>query len=237
MKKVICILLGLVVVVLLAVVAVVFFLDSLVKKGVETAGPRVTKVEVKLDSASVSLLSGSGALKGLLVANPPGFTSPSAIKAGEISLGVEPRSLLADKVVVHSIHVRGPEITLDGPTGANLRRIIDNVRASRGTAPAGSGTSKQDNSGGKKIQVDDFLITGGKISVVLPVVGATTLPLPEIHLTDLGRGSNGLTPAELAERILEPVLQHAVAQAANAGSKEAGKQVEKVTKGLGTFLK
>jgi hypothetical protein len=81
------------------------------------------------------------------------------------------------------------------------------------------------------------LITGGKINVVLPVVGATTLPLPEIHLTDLGKGSDGLTAAELATKILEPVLEKAVAQAANAGSKEATKQVEKVTKGIGNLLK
>jgi len=46
---------ALIVLVILAVIAVALFLDSAVKKGVETVGPMLTKVEVKLDSVNLSL--------------------------------------------------------------------------------------------------------------------------------------------------------------------------------------
>jgi len=57
-----------VVLIVLAALAVHFFLDDAVKRGVETIGPKITKVDVKLDGVSISLLSGSGKIKGLLVA-------------------------------------------------------------------------------------------------------------------------------------------------------------------------
>ena len=76
------------------------------------------------------------------------------------------------------------------------------------------------------------------------MLGAVPVPLPEIHLTDLGKGSDGLTPSDLAGKVLQTVLTRAISAAAEAGkslgtgvSKEAGKQVEKVTKGIGTLFK
>jgi hypothetical protein len=33
-----------------------------------------------------------------------------------------------------------------------------------------------------------------------------TLPLPDIHLTNLGTGAEGITPAELSEKVLSAVL-------------------------------
>src|SRR5690348_83104 len=94
--------------VLLAVGAIVvasFSVGSIIKKGVETAGPKITKVTVKLESASLAVLSGSGELRGLLVGNPEGFKTPSAIQIGSIAVTVSPRSVFSDKVVVHSIAV------------------------------------------------------------------------------------------------------------------------------------
>ena len=43
--------------------------------------------------------------------------------------------------------------------------------------------------------MDDFLITGAKVHVLLTELGGKemTLSLPDIHLTDLGKGGDGLT--------------------------------------------
>ena len=86
MKKIL-IRIGIIVFVLaiIAGIVVVMFLGDIVKKGVETAGPMVTKVDVKLNKASISLL-GSAKLKGLFVGNPPGYKTDSAIKVGDVSV-------------------------------------------------------------------------------------------------------------------------------------------------------
>jgi hypothetical protein len=215
MKKVIRILVVLLVVLILAVVAGGFFLGSVVKKGVETVGPKVAKVEIKLDSASLSPLSGHGALKGLFVGNPAGFDSPFAIKAGEISVAMQSKSVLSDKIVVNSVRIIAPEITIHGAKGDNLQKILENLGASTG----GSTTNKtaKPEQGGKKLQVDDFIIKDAKLRVVLPVVGSTpAVPMPEIHLTDLGKGADGITPAELTGKVLNAILTDAIAVAPQA---------------------
>lgn len=88
---------ALVVVVILAVVGVGMFLGNVIKAGVETIGPRVTKVDVKLDSVSLSLLSGGCTIRGLVLGNPAGFKAPSSINVGEATLALVPKSLRSDK--------------------------------------------------------------------------------------------------------------------------------------------
>ena len=90
MKKIIkIILILLVVLIIAAALGIHFFLDGAVKKAVETIGPQVTKVDVKLDSVSISILSGSGKIKGLVLGNPEGFKSKSSISLGKVSLGLK----------------------------------------------------------------------------------------------------------------------------------------------------
>ena len=239
MKKALKIALILVVVLVLALLAVGFFMGSIIKGGVETFGPRVAKVEMRLDSANLSILSGSGTLKGVFVGNPDGFNAPSAIKVGEVTVAIKPGSIFSDKVVVQTVHVISPDITLFGLKGDNLQKILANVQASTGGS-SGTTTNQAGQPSKKKIEVDDFLITGGKLNVILPVLGTVPVALPEIHLTDLGKGLDGLTPSELTAKVLQAVLNSAISAAADAGkgvSKEAGKQLDKVTKGIGNLFK
>ena len=221
MKKIIIrLFIALVILVVLAAVGVHLFLDGALKRGVETIGPKLTKVEVRLSSVNLSLLTGSAKLRGLFVGNPQGFKAPSAISVGSTSVALKPNSLLADKIVVQSINVQAPEITFE--TGLNvqennLSKILANLEQSTAgseTAPAKEKEARE----GKKLQVDDFVISGGKIHVNVSVYTGTsaTFPLPEIHLKDLGQGPEGITPAELSKRVLQAIEKEAVAVATTA---------------------
>jgi hypothetical protein len=184
----------LVVLVVVALVAVTLSLDKIIKKGVETVGPQLTQVTIKLDSVSLSLLSGGGSLKGLHVGNPQGYKTPSAIELGLASLSLKPSSLLSDKIVVRSIKVEGPEITFEGDLkGNNISKILENVEAATGgsgDAPATKPEPAPASGPGKKLQVDEFVITGGKIKLSTSLLAGRTItvPLPNIRLTDLGTG-------------------------------------------------
>ena len=134
MKKFILrLVIALVVIVIIAAVAMALSLNWVIKKGVQTVGGNVTKVDVKLSSVNVSLLSGAGKFKGLIVGNPPGFGAPWAINVGTLSLAIEPRSLLSDKIVVRSVNVQAPEITFETDLRANnLSKILANVQGAPG---------------------------------------------------------------------------------------------------------
>ncbi len=250
MKKILAILVVLLIILVVAVVGATFFLGSIVKKGVETIGPQVAKVDVKLDSVKLSVLSGEGTLKGFILGNPPGFKSPSAVEVGEISVALQPRSVLSDKLVVRSVRVISPTITLEGLKGDNLNKILENMQgpaAGGGKEQKPPPAAKKPDASQKKIEIDDLVLRDGKVNLVLPPAGAFSVPLPEIHLTDLGKDSGGLTPSELSAKVIKAILNGAMSSAAKGGQapvklmegagKDAEKQAEKALKGVGNLLK
>ncbi len=236
MKKKLLIVVSLVVALLVVGVLVALaYLGPLIKKGVETVGPMVTKVDVKLDSAQVSLLGGSGSLKGLTVGNPAGYKSPDAIKLGEASLAVVPSSVFADKVHVKSIAIVAPEITLEGGLkDNNLSKILANVQEFSGPSSTNQSASASSQ---KKLQVDSVVLSGAKVTASLDMLGnkPLTLTLPDIQLTNLGQGPDGITAGDLTARVLDQVISKTLAAVAEAATKQ-GKQmldsaVSEATKG------
>jgi len=240
--------------IIVAALGVHFFLDAAIKRGVETIGPKITKVDVKVDSVSLSILSGSGKIKGLLVGNPPGFKSPSAIQVGTASLELVPGTLLNDKIVIKSINVEAPEITFETDLkNNNLSKILDNVNETTGGGkepqPAPAPKPGEPAKPAKKLQVDDFVIRGGKVHVnVTPLSQTATVPLPDIHLTSLGTGPEGITPAELTELVIKEIVKAAESQAGNVvtdigkGAQYLGGSLktnvmDKVGKGIGDLFK
>lgn len=207
----------------IAAVAALLMLNRVVKAGVETAGPMVTKTPVTLGAANISIFSGSGSLHNFVVGNPEGFKTSEAIKVGSVAVSLVPKSVLSDKVWVKSVRVEGPEITYETALrGSNLSKLLENIQAMAGAGGASTNTS------GKKtaLQVDEFVISGGKINVGATMLGGrtVTLPLPEIRLASLGQGPDGITPAELSAKAMEAILSgtlKAVADNAVALGKDA----------------
>jgi hypothetical protein len=234
-KLLIKVLIGLLVLVIVAILAIGFFLDSAVKRGVETVGPMLTQVEVKLDGVNLSLLSGSGTIKGLRVGNPDGYKTPTAINVGTASLAVQPGSVLGDKIIIKSIIVQAPEITFETDLkGNNLSKILANVEAATGGSGKQPAETKPSGGASKKLQVDDFLISGGKINVSVTALGgkSMTVPLPDIHLTALGTGPEGITAGELTKVVLKEIEKSAV-QASSAAVADLSKQADALAKDLG----
>lgn len=241
----------------IAIVGIALFINSIVKKGVETVGPRVAQVEVKLEGVNLSMFSGKGEIKGLVVGNPAGFKSPNAIKVGKAGIAVNPRSVLSNKVIIESVSVEAPEITIEGGlTDNNLTKILANIDAAVGRGDPGTRPPAGDQKPkpAKKLQVNDFAITGGKITLHLAVLGvikSATVPLPDIHFKDLGQGPEGITPAELMKKVFQTVTDEALKAAVKAladqgkGYLEAAKflgpgatnSVGKATKILGDLFK
>ncbi len=241
MKKIIIrLLIALVVVVVVAVIAVGLFLDAGIKRGIETIGPKLTQTSIKLQSVSLSLLSGSGAIKGLVVGNPQGFKTPSAISVGSASLSIKPASLLSDKVVIRYINLQDPEITFETDLrGNNLKQIMANVQAATGgganqPAQPKEAAPAEPAKPGKKLEVDDFVINGAKLHVSVTALGGqeVTLPLPPIHLENLGTGPEGITPAELTKVVLAAIESEA-AKAASGAVADLGKSAANVVKDVG----
>jgi hypothetical protein len=257
MKKIIIrIFAVLVLLVVVALVVVFFSLNSIVKKAVETIGPKMTQVSVTLGAADISPFSGSGKLSKLVVGNPQGYNTPFAIKMDSIKVGVQLGSVTKDTIVVNEINVQGPEIQFDGGlSGNNLSKILDNLNSSSAASTSGASNTVQTPSGPKnekKIIVKDFVIQNAKIHLNLTVPGigqgvSMTAPIPDIHLENVGTAEGGLTPEQLGQQLMKPVYDSALklaqdsATSALKGIGNLGKgavgSLTNVTGGLGGLFK
>jgi hypothetical protein len=243
---------ALLVLIVVAVIVVGLFLGNIAKAGIEKVGPKIVQVPVGVDAVNLSLLTGSAKVKGLVVGNPEGYKAPSAISVGSTAVGVNPLSVLSDKIVVRSVEIREPEITFEGGlSGNNLSKIMDNVNgvAKNGGPESTNKTATASSRSGKKIEVDDLLITGAKVHGTLILFGGkeVTIPsllLPDIHLTNLGTGSDGITATDLTRRVLDAITAATIKAVAKFGT-DLGKNVENLGKegvntiktGIGGLLK
>lgn len=239
LKKII--LVAVILTVVLGIVAVILvgvFLDKIVKAGIETAAPTITKTTVTVNSVNISALSGSAGINGLVVGNPEGYKSPSAISLGKASVSVVPKSLLADKVIIHSVEIRAPEITLEGnPFGRNnLQSILDNVNATASSAepnkPAAAKTPTEKKTS-KKLQVDDFLISGAKVTAHIPGMEGEpfSVVIPDIHFSNLGTGPEGITAVELTQKVIERISHESIQSVGDRAKQLAGANADILIKG------
>jgi len=234
-----------VIVVLLFVVALTMigvYLNSMIKAGVEAVGPKITGTTVKLDAMDLSLLSGQGRLKGLVIGNPPGFQAERAFKLADAKVHVNLKSALSDKLIIEEILIDGPEITYEGgPSGSNISKIQDNVAAfGKSVAPkegAESKSQKKDPTQ-KKVQINDFILKNGKVTMSATMLKgqALTIPLPDIHLRDIGKESGGVTVQKAAAEVIV-AINKSVVQAVASSGKLLEKGVEaagEAAKGIGS---
>jgi uncharacterized protein involved in outer membrane biogenesis len=214
-------------------------LGRIVKDGIVTYGPKMTQTSVSVDKVTLSLLTGSAKITSLAVGNPSGYKSPNAITAGTIAVGVDPMSLMSEKIVIKSVKLESPAITFEGGlSGNNLSTILDNINSTGKSGGTLSTNVAAQPKSEKKYEVDDLLITGAKADVILtsPVQRQVSLTLPDIHLTDLGKGGDGITATDLARQVLNAITSttiQAVAKTAlnmdqNAATlKQAGQDAAK----------
>lgn len=212
MKILLAIVGGLVALAVVAFFVVALSLGSIVKGGVNKMGPQITQSKVELGAAQISPFSGKGTLSNLVVGNPVGWESPHAFSLGEISIDVQPRSLMGDHVVVNSIVIDRPEITYETRiTNSNLQDLMKNIQQAAGTDPQAQEQGKM-----VKIEVKSFRLENAKLTAVAGG-SSVSVDMPALLLENLGTKEGGLTPQELSVAILKAVT----AQAVQAGGKAA----------------
>ena len=209
-------------------------LDSLIKEAVEKVGSEATQAKVSLNEVSISIKSGSGSLRGLKVANPKGFKTPSAFELGGISITLDTGSIGQDPIVIKEITITKPQVTYElGAGGSNVDAIQKNVDAY--AKQFASGGAKKESEG-PKIVIENLYIRGGEISVSAAFLQgkALTAPLPDVHLKDIGKEKKGASPAEITKKIIDSLTKGA---GSAVGALNLDKMMESVTKGAGEAAK
>ncbi|MDH3393064.1 MAG: AsmA family protein [Desulfobulbaceae bacterium] len=188
-----------------AVISASLFLDKAIINGAETFGPKLTGGPVTIQKVNLNILSGSGEIGGVTIGNPKGFATDAAIKLKTVQIAIEPKSLLSNRIRIKNILIDGPEITYETSLkGTNINKIMTNIQtATGGNARANDTEASKQDQPGKQLLIDDLQIRNGKIRMSATMLKgkALDLTLPDIHLRDIGKKSNGASMEEVAKQV------------------------------------
>ena len=182
---------------------IALFSGDLVKDAIEEYAPLYLGADVRVRAVDLSLAEGSGEVRGLQIDNPPGFDGGQAMNLGKIKLVLDPAQISQELVVIKQVEIDGAEIAAIARGGAtNLQQLMDNVMAMAGTSEAAPEAESQ-----VKLIIDRLDFTNAKTSVSSDVLGDLSVDIPDIHLKDIGRASNGATIGQVIQQLLDPVYK------------------------------
>src|SRR5262249_38598226 len=153
--------------------------DSLAKQAIERGGSHALGVETRIDHAGIGLISGEFSLRGLEIANPPGFQHPGffALRSSTLEL---PLSQLTQE------RITSPELVLDGVTlslergkgGTNYGIILDHLQSfeSGGEKPA------DEKGEGKKFLLKRLVVRDVRATADLVPIGGELKDLTKLSI-------------------------------------------------------
>jgi uncharacterized protein involved in outer membrane biogenesis len=233
MKKILSIV-GIVVLVL--IVVVLLFLGSIVKTGIEKVGPKIAGVPINVEKVVINPLGGVVNVKGLIIGNPEGFKTDSAMDLGEFKLDIAMGSLFSDTIVIKQILVDAPEITYErGLKTSNLGTLLDTLKAEeKQEEETVVEETPKEKAVGKKVIIEDFQLNDAKIHATFTAMGGRKMqiPLGSIQMTDIGKESGGTSVIDATTEVLTKVVA-SVGTAASGALSGAGDLAGDTLKGAG----
>jgi hypothetical protein len=181
--------------------------DALLQRAIETFGPQLTGVAVTVSRVKLEPAEGKGAVVGLVVGNPPGYKTPNSLALGEMRLAIDFATVTSNVVHLRELVIDAPVITYErGPGGDNLGVIQKNL--------GGGGGAKKAGPPGKKFVIDSLRVTNARVRFSDAVI----LPIPDLHLRDVGGKSNGATAGEITRTVWDSMAGNANNLASRAGA-------------------
>jgi uncharacterized protein involved in outer membrane biogenesis len=141
--------------------------------------------------------------------NPKGFKTAHALVVEQLLIKLDVSSLTQDVVHIQRITISQPQVSYDHASGgSNLDVIQRNVEAYIAAHTAGvPGADNGIATPQKKVVIDQFRMLGAKADVSAEVLQGKiiTVSLADVHITDIGKKSGGVTPAVATSQIVAGV--------------------------------
>ena len=196
--------------VVLLIVCVIIFINSIAKSAITNAGTSTLGVETSLDSISIGLFSGQSSIDGLSVANPKGFDG-DFLDLSEGLLDVNLSTLLGDVVEVKQIALDGLQIQfVQKLGGSNVSTILANVKSSSSAATDEPAKDTQSTDPSRKFVIDELKVTDVKVAVSVEPLSAATAPstvsIKKIIIKDIGKKQGGADLDQLIAIVVQSVV-------------------------------
>jgi hypothetical protein len=184
-----------------------FSVDAIVKRRIEALGTAIAGVDLTVERVELSLREGSGRIRGLRLANPPGYSGGTALEIDEITLRLEPASVAVRPIVIDDVSIGAPRVRfeVDARGHSNFEWIDRHAREEEGVGA---------EIGAMRLAIARLAIAPGSVTITAPAFlpGSIEAPVEGLTLSDLGSRSDPMTAADVAQHV-EEVLVHRVAVA------------------------
>lgn len=183
-------------------------LNGIVKKVVESEGPKVTHTTVNLNEVDIQPFKGKGELKGFKIGNPAGFDSEYLLKWDSILLHLDPQSLKTDVIVIDDFGISGVNIKLEqkGKT-TNVQELLKVFKSDDSSSDSSSSSSSE--SADVLLAMRHIKFADNTVDIITEKFGSKTVKIPSFELNNIGDPAKGLTPKQLGIAIIKPLMERA----------------------------
>ena len=176
------------------------WLDSFARGRVRTVGARVLGVEVEAQDVHVSILRREIEVRGLKVANPPGFSSAPFIEIGTLTLKISPLSFLSEQGHITEIRARPVQLWIERQgLSFNYQPILDRLRTRQPIRAAALGWS-----GPSSVRIDQILLEEVTARVsLLASLAPLALELGAVDIRDVDTTNSSAALLQVLEQLLD----------------------------------
>lgn len=198
--------------------------NGFIRSQIEIQGSKVTGQDVQVDKVDLKVTKGFGGIYGISIANPDEYTQPKAFYLGEVSLGIDVKSLTSSPIILDTITLDKVQafVEFDKQGNNNLKDILDiiNDNIPKSDAPEKDSSASKDTSSEPRIAIKKLTVANVALTLDLTEVNGKTLDvkIPSVDLNAIG-GEEGLPASELGGVIANNLF--------SAIKKEAEKQYKK----------
>ncbi len=204
-----------------------YYLDTLLKSGIEKGGAMALGVPTHVDVAHLGVLAGELSLKKLQISNPQGFSSAYFMTVGNLDAAVTPSSLMKDTVEVPYLKLTEVYVSLEKKGDkANYEMILDNIKEfqkgfkSSETKQSSGQPTAQASSSSKRFIIKEISIKDVKVDARVATLGGllgsrtVRVTIPEIKVKNVGtEEGNAVAIEEVTSVVTAAVLKAVVEQA------------------------
>jgi hypothetical protein len=197
------------------IVVIVIFLDTIVGKAIEAGCTKALGVETSVGFVRVGLVTGTFSIRGLRVANPPGFETDHFFSLDRLHFEIPPKLFREETIVVQLLELDGVDVSLETvDKKANYDVILDNLDRFSKTGSADPNANKsagKDEESGTGLVIHEAVIRKVAARIDLGTVkGASDrieVEIPEIRLRPNKKtGSAEVSVAEVTNIVVTAVL-------------------------------
>jgi uncharacterized protein involved in outer membrane biogenesis len=203
-------------------------LDGIVKAAIEQGGSEATKTAVTVNSVTLDLTGGKGAISGLTVASPKGFTEKNIFTLGQVAVALNIESTRGDVITIDRVTIDEPVVVyeLNDQGVSNVDTLKKNLPKDHKNHPQ----EPSEQRGDVKIILRSFVLDKGTM-IVIPPKGSgedkQTTILPRIEITDIGAKEGGVAPDQVAAIVMNKIMEKAQDAAMKMAMEKAKEEVKK----------